>query len=356
MSIELYDNCKFKRHQIIENHLDEFFPDVIAKLICTYDRYLDGTMTSFECYPERLSTIDGDLIYNMHCMCVLRDGRIVVGCDNIWKIFDPLTGRCDATRTTQRGSIIQILELQDGRIVICYWRINKTRMQIWNLQTKKCDVNLYQDHCTMQIVELSDGRIMGHGCRDDIRKKKKIIVTIWKLDTSSLFEKLVISFENYVSNSYTINKCLKMFPNGQIIVLTNHHTLAQWNPQTKDIHIISKNNHKDVDNILMLSNGQIITINVHEIKISTHSYHKKNHKKEDFKIIAHEVNCILDCIEIPDDQIAYLCGDGNLKIYDLKTNICAMMFPIDPAPDIIDMLPSGSIISAAKKGIVTVVS
>jgi hypothetical protein len=264
----------------------------------------------------------------------------------MWKIFDPLTGRCDDTYTNRNSMVNHVIELCDGRIVICFWEYDSTLMQIWNLQTKKCDVNLYLNHHTIQIIELSDGRIMSHGYRTDIWNHRTIIVNIWKLDNST--KGLVVDGSFLLHKS---DKCFNMFPDGQIIMRTNRHMLARWDPQTKDIRIVSKNDYANINDILMLSNGQIIINNSRELKISTNIHHAKKSSKTQFRIIVRE-SYILNCIECFDDQIAYLCRDGNLKIFDLKNNICDQVIPIYLASDISKILLSGVIICATQKGIV----
>jgi hypothetical protein len=350
------DEITLKRRQIIEDHLDEVFPNVIGKIICTYDCYLSGSMTSFDCYLKRSNDYRPRSI--VCCIYALRDGRIVVGGDNIWKIFDSLTGRCDCTYTNQSGIAGSIAELPDGRIVIRFGGLQNDQLQIWNLKTKKCDDDLAHEYSSIcEIVVLLDGRIMGYGY-DYSNGNRKLIINIWKLD-NSLTERLVIdaSFSNYMSKCYTADTSLKMFPNGQIMVITNHHTLALWNPQTKDIQIISKNIYSNVDNILMLSNGQIIIMNHNSLKICVNVHHKNNNnKKENFRIFEIENKYVFNTIELPDERIAYLCYNGDLKIYDLRNNICDMVLPIHPVPGIITTLPSGIIVCATQKGIITVVS
>jgi hypothetical protein len=57
----IYDESRFNHRQYIKKYLDEIFPNDIAKLIGTYDRHLEGTITNFVCYPERLLPIHDNL-------------------------------------------------------------------------------------------------------------------------------------------------------------------------------------------------------------------------------------------------------------------------------------------------------
>jgi len=355
---KLFDEITLKRRQILENHLDAIFPNVMARLICTYDCYLEGKSFRFDCFPDRLpSTFDNPGDYTIHCICALRDGRIVVGGNNVWKILNPLTGSCCATYTHSLGSAICVAELHDGRIVIGLGA-STTQLQIWNLQTEKCDMILQNDEYIGKIVVLLDGRIMG-SCFDMKSRHKGIVIKIWDLKNSSPGGSAAAAvdavFSNHMSKCYTVDTCINMFPNGQIIVVTNHHSLARWNPQTKDIHIISKNKYIHFMEALILSNGQIIISDHYKLKICTTTCYKK-HKNENFRIIVDNSAFIYRIVELPDERIAYL-NNSKLEIFDLKNNKCDMVLT-DNFDFItgIGVLPSGSIVCASQEGIVTVIN
>jgi WD40 repeat protein len=345
---KLFDKTTKKRQRVLESYLDVFFPNTIANLISNYDCYLDGKAYTFDCFPNPpLRTFDDDDGYyrTIWCMTTLHDGRIAIGGNSVCKIINPQTNssntscNCDNIFTDLNGSVSRIAELHDKRIVIGS-SILTTYLQIWNPRTGKCDMILQNnDTYIKNITVLSDGRVMG-SCLDI--NNKKLMFKIWNITTGCVDA----IFSNRMSKCCTANSCIKLFPTGQMIVVTNHHTLALWNPfgsaeqptgplppqrmlvspsrpQTKDIHMISKDYHDmHIPKAILLTNGQIIVSQDKKVKIYTNTLYKKQ-KKINYKVIDNDnAYCI---VELPDERIAYSTYEGRLKIVDMKNNKCDMV-------------------------------
>ncbi len=346
---KLFDNNLNKRRQNFENYLDVLFPNTISNLICNYDCYLEGKSFTVDCFPdEPQRTFDNIRNRTIRCMFTLHDGRIVIGGDSICKIINQ-NGSCEAIFSDFSGSVSCITELYDGRIVIASG-IYITNLQIWNPLTGKCDMRLQNyDAYITKIIVLFDGRIMGYcACQND---KWKIVFKIWN-PLNGCVDSI---FSDRMSKCYTVDSCINLFPNGQILVVTNHHTLALWNPQTKNIHIISKDEYNHMTNAILLTDGRIIVSQTNKITIYTNTK-QKLHKKVECTVIDNGNDTAYHLVELPDERFACLNYGSQLKIYHLNNNKCEMVLQTSEKHFITGMtvLPNGQIVYASQEGFMTI--
>ncbi len=205
------------------------------------------------------------------------------------------------------------------------------------------------DAYIMEIIVLLDGRVIGScTCQKD---NWKIVFKIWNpingcVDTI---------FSDRMSKCYNVDSCINLFPNGLIIVVTNHHTLALWNPQTKNIHIISKDEFNHMTNAILLTDGRLIVSQKNKIIIYAKTKHKLN-KKENYKVIDNANDTAYHIVELPDERFACLNYGCELKVFDLKNNNCEMILQTSQKDFITDMsvLPNGQIVYASQEGIMTI--
>jgi WD40 repeat protein len=349
------------RREAIKTCLTIFFPTTIATIISNYDSHFTGNVCSFDVMLKDEEQEPGFETYNpIHSMITLHDGRIAIGRNGICEIFNPSTSLCEITRcelagftyanplseivfTDFEGSATCLAELNDGRIVVCSgnW---VCKLQIWNVKTGKCDVILDNNNMFVsKIVVLHDQRIMAFG--SDITNRSSILFKIWNLN--DIHKPEIVT--NIITKQLSVYSCIYLDKNGQSLIVTNHHTLALWNPVTKYFNMISK---KKSDYLffhaIILSNGNIVSLRLDKLILSTIINQKKINNKE--YLNKNDIAFHL-MIELADERLALLNCKNQLKIFDMKTNQFDLIIDL-PKGFINNMgiLPNGDVVCTTQEG------
>jgi WD40 repeat protein len=146
-------NQKNRRLTNIYEQLIIIPKDVIG-IICEYDYYIEGTLTSIEV----------NKIYSINHLCILSDKEIFIltGSKNyIWKLY---SGKIDIYDAFNLG-VYCVTSFSDGKIVVGTY---DNYVCIWNLKTKICETvfNSTDNKLILCVATLPDKRIVsGHSNR-----------------------------------------------------------------------------------------------------------------------------------------------------------------------------------------------
>jgi WD40 repeat protein len=283
--IELCDNSIIERKIKICKHLNEFFPNDIAKLINEY-YYLkkiymprDNMLSYLFVLPDS----DGRIIYGYHtnainvwnaqtkqytitsmkhgdiisCICILSDGRLVTGSyDKTIKVWNVNTEKCEMTLFGHSNRVRCIATLYDDRIVS---GSEDETIKIWDVKTKKCNItNMMSHECNISfkahnfyvicVAELPDKRIVS-GSYDRTIK-------IWSLRSGSpVCDITLLGHSSWI----TCINILHEGPEFRLISGSLDCRLKIWNPYNGKCETTFIGHLCTVTNIGILSDGKIIS-------------------------------------------------------------------------------------------------
>ena len=335
-----------RRRPIIQNYLDEFFPDTIAFLISNYDCCLNGELYTIDCFPGRPSgwswdnsieswdnIIDNRENNTIHCLCVLQDGKIAIGGNTICKIMNLQTGLCEKTFDKFQGSVSCIKELYDSRIVVCSGSV-ASFLQILDARGNYYNLHMENKNCyVQQIIVLNDHQIMGD-CNDP---GGQIVFKIWNTITGAISKQ----FSSNMSKTLKVDECLTLSTT-EMLIKTNRHTLVLWNLQTKKFKLLIKDTNYHTKGIVH-SNGKIITYDNKILQIG-----KKQINEENNPYLMGE---------LPDERIYFINHNRELKIFDMRTNQFDLICDLNNKDYInsTGVLANGQIVCTSQDGMLRIV-
>jgi len=337
----------------INGHLNNFFPTVIANLICNYDYYLQG---------------ESDIIFAetnaVYCVSVLPNSysyKIVVGLsDYLIKILDPLTKQIvDLYGHHSRincisvlSDLCQIASGSDGSFI-----------RIWNLQTKQC-VHVY-DLCGLGIscmtIPKSNNIFVGLNHDDQITKIDVETGKIIKLYghcgqincLQCLYTKIDVETGKLIKlyeHCGQIN-CLDTFPDRcRIVSGSADCTLKIWNSETGFYILTLIGHHASVSCVATLSNERLVSGSLdNTLKIWKLTADQSEAKCE-LTLTGH-LDYVLCVTNLPDGRIISGSADKTIKIWDTTTGHCDFTLE-GHTHDVnsIAVCPDGKIVSASLDG------
>ena len=238
------------------------------------------------------------------CLQTLPDNQLASGsADNSIKIWDVLTGECQATLSGHSAAVRCLQILPDGRLAS--GSFDKT-IRVWNIATMACEAILTGHTDKVRCLQVLSGNLLASGSFD-----KKI--KIWNLAGSSC-QATLTGHSNYIN-------CLQALPDNLLASGSRDNTIKIWHLASNKCQTTLSEHSLPVLCLQLLPDNKLVSSS-QDKSIKIWDLATKNLKKSQMSLASGHTSSVNALQYLPNNLLASGSGDHMVKIWDLTTGTC----------------------------------
>jgi WD40 repeat protein len=196
-------------------------------------------------------------IENLHLYMFLQveDGRLCGSNNYDIVIYNMDTNKMDMILEGRTDTVIEVIQLKDGRICSCS---RDESVKVWNIESGQCEMTLFgHNGCVNCVLLLLDGRLCSGSKICSCSNDKTI--KVWNSDTGAC-ERTMVGHTKYVN-------CIISLLDGRICSVSDDGTLKIWNTDTGVCDLSSHVAKYALYRVLQLHDGRLLACDKNAVYI-----------------------------------------------------------------------------------------